>query len=491
MTTIPDYPTFERLCDAGNLVPVCREMLADLETPVSVLARLIHEPDLFLLESCEQGERFGRYSFIGLRPRGVFRVENGKAFLTEQGETRELSFGQSPFFALRELLKEVHPAVYPGLPPLFGGAVGYMGYETVNEFEALPPPKQPLEDPASLFLLTDDMLVFDNIRHMLTVVACARPGEFPNRRAAYEDAVARIDSLCALLRKPLDFPAPVRIRPPRLSGNMSREGFCEMVDRAQHAIHEGECIQVVLSQKFEAELPVPPLALYRALRHVNPSPYTFFLKHNERILVGSSPETMVKLENGRSALRPIAGTRKRGATPAEDRARADELLSDEKERAEHLMLVDLARNDLGRTAVAGSVQVGNFMRVERYSHVMHLVSDVEALLAEDKDGFDLVAAAFPAGTLSGAPKIRAMELIRELEPGPRGVYGGGVGYFGYTGNLDLAITIRTVLLRGGRITIQAGAGIVYDSVPEKEYEETLNKAAALFSAIRFACELGA
>ena len=267
---------------------------------------------------------------------------------------------------------------------------------------------------------------------------------------------------------------------------MTRDEYCAMVEKAQKYIHDGEAIQIVLSQKFSAELSSSPLQLYRALRLINPSPYTFFLRVGGVTLVGSSPETMVKLENGRSSLRPIAGTRRRGKTPREDMALADELLSDEKEKAEHLMLVDLGRNDLGRTAEPGSVQVKSFMTVERYSHVMHLVSDVDAILAEKYDAFDLVRTAFPAGTLSGAPKIRAMELIRELEVEPRGVYGGAVGYFSYSGNLDLAITIRTLELRDGKLFIQAGAGIVFDSVPENEYEETLNKAGALFQAVRLA-----
>lgn len=484
----PDFRSFEKLCGEGNLIPVCAELLVDLETPVSVLSRFVDDQEVFLLESVEGSERFGRYSFIGVNPHGVFSVENGRPYYTEKGVKRELPFEKSPFTALRSIIGSIKPVIVPGLPPLFGGAIGYIGYETVNEFEELPPPKKPLDTPTSVFLVTDEMIVFDNVRHTIKFIVCARPEQFDTPRKAYDDAVARIDALAAKLRKPVVLPEEPE-KPsvmPRLKGNMSRDEYCAMVEKAQKYIHDGEAIQIVLSQKFSAPACSSPLQLYRALRLINPSPYTFFLKTDKLTLVGSSPETMVKLENGRSSLRPIAGTRKRGKTPAEDMALADELLSDEKEKAEHLMLVDLGRNDLGRTAAPGSVQVKAFMTVERYSHVMHIVSDVDAMLSDKCDAFDLVRTAFPAGTLSGAPKIRAMELINELEPEPRGVYGGAVGYFSYTGNLDLAITIRTLEIRDGRLFIQAGAGIVFDSVPENEYEETLNKAGALFKAVHLA-----
>ena len=484
----PDFRSFEKLCQEGNLIPVRAEVLADLETPVSVLARFVNDPEVFLLESVEGSERFGRYSFIGVNPRGVFSVENNRPYFTENGEKRELPFDRSPFTALRSILGNIRPASVPGVPPLFGGAIGYIGYETVNEFEELPAPKKAPDTPTALFLVTDEMIVFDNVRHTIQFIVCAHTEQFPSPRAAYDDACAKIDALAARLRTPPVLPKePANAgHPPRLRGNMTRDEYCAMVEKAQKYIHDGEAIQIVLSQKFSAEMSSSPLQLYRALRLINPSPYTFFLRVGGVTLVGSSPETMVKLENGRSSLRPIAGTRKRGKTPGEDMTLADELLSDEKEKAEHLMLVDLGRNDLGRTAEPGSVQVKSFMTLERYSHVMHLVSDVDAILAEKYDAFDLVRTAFPAGTLSGAPKIRAMELIRELEVEPRGVYGGAVGYFSYSGNLDLAITIRTLELRDGKLFIQAGAGIVFDSVPENEYEETLNKAGALFQAVRLA-----
>ncbi len=481
------FEAFSRLYSQGRPIPLVAETLADLETPVSALARVAEREGVFLLESCGQGGKFSRYSFLGFAPRGVFTVEGGKAYVAEGGVKREVPFEKTPMDALKGLLGP-RPVACEGLPPLFGGAVGYVGYEMVNAFEQLPAPKAALETPDALFLLVDDVLIFDNQQHTLTAVATVDPARYGSAREAYAAGLARLEAIKAPFYEPrplLPAPAPAA-EPPRLRGNMEKEAFCEMVERAKAAIRDGECIQVVLSQCFGAEVAVAPIQLYRALRSVNPSPYTFFFKCGDVVLVGSSPETMVRLENGRSTVRPIAGTRKRGLTPAQDAAAADELLSDAKERAEHLMLVDLGRNDVGRTAVPGSVHVEDFMHIERYSHVMHLVSDVHALLAERYDAFDLLRTTFPAGTLSGAPKIRAMELINELEPGPRGVYGGAVGYFSSTGNMDLAITIRTLLLKGRHLTVQAGAGIVYDSVPEKEYEETINKASAIFQSIRLA-----
>ncbi len=480
------FEAFAERATKGHPIPLTAETLADLETPVSALARVADREGVFLLESCGQGGKFSRYSFLGFAPRGIFTVEQGKAFLQDARGRRELPFENTPMDALKPLLGETPEA--EDLPPFFGGAVGYVGYEMVNTFEQLPEPKAPRSTPDALFLLVDDLLIFDNLRHTLTAVAVVDPKRYPTLRAAYDDGLARLNAIKApfYLPRPL-LPAPQpETEPPRLKSNMDKETFCAMVDAAKQAIRDGECIQVVLSQRFEADVNVEPIQLYRALRSVNPSPYTFFFKSGSLVLVGSSPETMVRLENGQSTVRPIAGTRKRGLTPSQDRAAADELLSDTKERAEHLMLVDLGRNDLGRTAVPGSVHVEDFMHIERYSHVMHLVSDVHALLTEPYDAFDLLRTTFPAGTLSGAPKVRAMELIHELEPGPRGVYGGAVGYFSNTGNMDLAITIRTLLLQDGHLTVQAGAGIVHDSVPEKEYEETLNKASAVFNAIRLA-----
>lgn len=483
----PEFREFERLCGEGNLIPICAELLADLETPVGVLKRFVDDENVFLLESVEGGERFGRYSFIGVNPYGSFSIEEGVPYYKPTGgEKVRLSYKTTPLDALRGLVAGAKAVQIPELPPLFGGAIGFIGYETVNCFEELPQPKSKPGTCESLFMLTDEMIIFDNMRHTLKVVVCARPDADTTPRQAYEKAVAKIQILSERLKRPSTPVTAPTVPAPELESNMTRPEFCKMIERAREYISDGEVIQIVLSQKFSAKCEVDPLQIYRALRLVNPSPYTFFLKLGDLRLVGSSPETMVKLENGRASVRPIAGTRKRGKNPQEDAVLEDELLQDEKERAEHLMLVDLGRNDLGRVAVPGSVQVKSFMNVERYSHVMHIVSDVEAMLSPDRDAFDLVRATFPAGTLSGAPKIRAMELINELEPTPRGVYGGAVGYFSYTGNLDLAITIRTLEIRDGRLFIQAGAGIVFDSEPEKEFEETLNKAAALFKAARLA-----
>ena len=480
------FEEFRQLAEEANLIPVVQRVLADLETPVSVLARFRDDENVFLLESVEAGERFGRYSFLGIHPRGVFTVEQGCPYYTDDTGKRELPAPEGAFTALRGLLDGIRPAAVPDLPPLFGGAIGYIGYETVGEFEELPPPKPGLKGPECAFLITDEMIIFDNLHHTMMISVSVRPEEYPNLRAAYDHAVARIGEIRETLRRPAPALEAVAGPAPQLHSNMSREEYMAMVEKGKQYICDGDIIQVVLSQKFSAEFQQPPIQLYRALRLVNPSPYTFYLKLGERVLVGSSPETLVRLDGGTAMVRPIAGTRRRGQTPARDRELADELLRDEKERAEHLMLVDLGRNDLGRVALPGSVQVKDFMTVERYSHVMHLVTTVEALPAEGVDGFDLVRSVFPAGTLSGAPKVRAMEIIHELEPEPRGTYGGAVGYFSYTRNMDLAITIRTLQIENGQVSIQAGAGIVYDSDPATEYEETVNKAAAMLRSLRLA-----
>lgn len=487
----PSLEQFRTLGDDRQYVPVYREYLADLETPVSVLRRFAEDKHVFLFESVEGGERFGRYSFIGLNPYGIFTVEDGQAYLAKPGCAKEaLGERGTGFFELRQLMAEAQAVPVEGLPPLFGGAVGSMDYEIVGEFERLPLHRPAEERPEAIFMLTNEMIIFDNVRHTVMIAVSVRRSDYRDAESAYRDAESRI----ARIREKMTAPLPQQELEPetalgaetRLEPNMTKEAFCEMVRRAKEHIVAGDIIQVVPAQKFRAPAPRHPFTIYRALRLINPSPYLFFIKNGTRILIGSSPETMVKLENGVAAVRPIAGTRRRGQTQQEDERLADELLSDAKEKAEHLMLVDLGRNDLGRLAMPGSVQVRSFMQVERYSHVMHLVSNIEAQLQPQYDAFDLVAASFPAGTLSGAPKIRAMEIIHELEPEARGAYGGAVGYFSSTGNMDLAITIRTLEICGRTLSLGAGAGIVADSIPESEYQETLNKAGALMKALSLA-----
>lgn len=482
------FQEFSDLAQKGNLIPVTEKLAADMETPVTVLARLQEDENVFLLESVEAGERFGRYSFIGLNPRGVFTVENGKAYYAPaEGKKRELAAPEGPLMALRTLMKGLKPALPPDMPAFIGGAVGAIGYEAVGEFENLPAPKPGLRGPTSSFMIADDLIIFDNFRHTLMLSAAVRTDEFETLRAAYDEGVRRVRVMKGKLARPAR-PGAAEARPvPELRSNCTESSFTQMVEKARAHIREGNIIQVVLSQKFSGETDIPPLTLYRALRLINPSPYTFFMKMGKLILISSSPETLCRTEaGGKALLRPIAGTRPRGKTPAEDAELEKSLLADPKERAEHLMLVDLARNDLGRIAAPGTVKVSDFMSIQRFSHVMHIVSTVEGELGEGRDAFDLVRSAFPAGTLSGAPKVRAMEIIHELEPSPRGMYGGAAGYFGYDGAMDLAITIRTIVLDGRRMEIQSGAGIVHDSVPHMEYLETCNKAAAMMKAIELA-----
>ncbi|MEI6971876.1 MAG: anthranilate synthase component I [bacterium] len=471
----PDIKEYERLAGDYNLIPVYGETLADSETPVSVLARFAANTNVFLLESMEGGETWGRYSFVGVDPQLLLEADHSA------GRTGSLD-------GLRDVYKGVRVAPVAGLPRFCGGAVGFIGYEGICEFERMPAPRQSQAGarPCSRFLKADCIIVFDNVRHTLKVVVSSRPNDSASPAEAYRAAVARIEAVEEILRRPAPRQDDTVVDHAEFSCNMSKEQFCSMVTAAKKYIVAGDVIQVVLSQKFSAQSQVKPFQAYRALRLLNPSPYTFFLKIGDQTLVGSSPEVMVRLTGNRVELRPIAGTRPRGSNEQEDRRLADELLSDEKEKAEHVMLVDLGRNDVGRIAVPGSVQVREYMVIERYSHVMHLVSHVEGLLRKEFDACDVIRASFPAGTLSGAPKIRAMEIIRELEPEPRGIYGGAVGYIGYDGNIDLAITIRTLEMRKGQVAVQAGAGVVYDSDPVKEFEETHHKARGMQRAVRIA-----
>ncbi|MGQ9796114.1 anthranilate synthase component I family protein [Desulfosoma sp.] len=504
------YPTpndFAHMLTQGNLVPVCCDVLADTETPVSALAK-IRRPGrpVFLLESVEGGERWGRYSFLAVSASRHVRLFRDGVELNENGVAQRLEHGGNPLNVLRQLMASYRPVSVPGLPRFWGGLVGWFAYETVSFFERIPnglPPEVPLGH----FVMTDELIIFDNVRHTLTLlVPVVRNHASENPQKLYDDAVARLQSLARSLEAPLcteplplASPAPAvphGLEPkgerPRASFSedggtfrtvMSQDDFLAMVRKVKDYVRAGDVIQTVISQPFVLQPAPDPWLLYRAQRYINPSPYMFFMELDDRILVGSSPETMVRLENGVATLRPIAGTRPRGATEQEDRRLADELLKDPKERAEHLMLVDLGRNDLGRVAETGTVQVTDLMVVERYSHVMHLVSNITCDLRRDCDAWDLLRATFPAGTLTGAPKIRAMEIIAELEPTPRGPYGGAVGYISYTGNMDLAITIRTAVLHDQTMTVQTGAGIVADSIPEREYDETVNKAQAMLKAV--------
>jgi anthranilate synthase component I len=472
---IPDLKQYEQLAKDYNLIPVYGETLADSETPVSVLGRFAGCRNVFLLESMEGGETWGRYSFIGVDPELFLEADHSA------GRTGSLA-------RLRSVYNGVKVAPVADLPRFCGGVVGFIGYEGICEFERMPAPRLSGTGvrPCSRFLKADCIVVFDNVRHTVKVVVSSRPHDFPTPAEAYRKAAERIRAVESILRQPAATRAADVVGHGEFTANMSKDEFCRSVSVAKKYIFAGDVIQVVLSQKFTAKTTVHAFDVYRALRLLNPSPYTFFLKIGDQILVGSSPEVMVRLTGSRVELRPIAGTRPRGASEQEDRRLADELLSDEKEKAEHVMLVDLGRNDVGRIAEPGSVQVREYMVIERYSHVMHLVSHVEGLLRKEFDAYDVIKAAFPAGTLSGAPKIRAMEIIRELEPEPRGIYGGAVGYISYDGNMDLAITIRTLEVRDGMIAVQAGAGIVFDSNPEKEFEETQHKARGMQKAVRIA-----
>lgn len=474
----------------GDLVPVYRRLLADLETPVSVFIKLSEIGEVaFLLESVEGGERIGRYSFLGVNPKGVVTFNDGAITRTFDGETtsRQLVADGDPLHALKAELERMQPVALDGLPRLVGGAVGYIGYDIVRYFERLPETaERQLDVPDAAFMLPDTLVIFDHARHELIVLANAHNTGNPD--AAYQDAIRRIDQIVVALGSPLpDIEFPDEALNEELVSNMAREEFEDNVRAAKEYIAAGDAFQIVLSQRFTRRTTASPLLIYRALRALNPSPYMFFLKFgNDFTLMGASPEMMVRLEDGIATTRPLAGTRKRGANESEDRELENELLADPKERAEHVMLVDLGRNDLGRVCEYGTVKVSDMMSIERYSHVMHIVSQVDGQVRPGIDGFDLFRATFPAGTLSGAPKVRAMEIIEELEGVRRGPYGGAVGYFSFDGSMDTCITIRAMVMQGDRVYIQAGAGIVADSDPAKEFEETVNKARALAVAIKYA-----
>jgi anthranilate synthase component 1 len=484
----PDFKEFCALAKQGNLIPVSREVLADFETPVSALAKIDRGSCAYLLESVEGGEKWARYSFLGSGSPTLIHGNDREVIVSSGRRRRRIPVKTDLLACLREIMLEYRPVRVPGLPRFCGGAVGYLSYDVVRQFERLPAQRKDLLGlPHACFLLTDTLLIFDNVAQTIRIVANAHVGE-RNHKAAYADAVRRIDRMIARLRTGRR-PAPRRPasrRPPAFTSNMSKADFEKVVMQTKEYIKAGDIFQGVLSQRWQASIRARPFDIYRALRVINPSPYMYYLRFPEVELVGASPEVLVRCEDDLVQLRPIAGTRRRGATEEEDRVLREELLANEKERAEHVMLVDLGRNDVGRVARPGTVRVKDFMVVEQYSHVMHLVSQVEGRLQKGKDSYDVLRACFPAGTVSGAPKIRAMEIIEELEPSRRGPYAGAVGYFGFSGNMDTCINIRTVVVKGRQAFIQAGAGIVADSDPEAEYVETCNKAKAMMRAVEMA-----
>lgn len=486
----PSREEVHELFQQGDLVPVYRTLLADLETPVSVYLKLTQSSNVsFLLESVEGGEQVGRYSFLGVNPKGVISVKGDQVTRTLHSETttRTLNPGEDPLTAIKHEFDRVQPVYVEGLPRWIGGAVGFLSYDVVRYIERLPDTAtDELDVPDAAFMLPDTLVIFDHAKHQLIVLANAHNTGDPD--AAYNNAVRRIDHIVASLGQPLSGLSPTnQALDADLQSNMTRERYEEMVRQGKEYIRDGDAFQIVLSQRFSRKTTASPLMIYRALRALNPSPYMFLLQFSDDFsLLGASPEMMVRLEDGIATVRPIAGTRPRGKTEAEDEALAEELLNDPKERAEHVMLVDLGRNDLGRVCDYGTVSVPNMMYIERYSHVMHIVSMVQGQIRKGMDAFDLLRATFPAGTLSGAPKVRAMEIIEELEGTRRGPYGGAVGYFSFDGSMDTCITIRALLMKDDTVYVQAGAGIVADSDPAREYEESVNKAKAVAVAIQYA-----
>jgi anthranilate synthase component I len=486
----PSLDQVRELANQGNLIPVYREILADLETPVSAYLKVADGPYSFLLESIEGGERLARYSFIATNPYARVQLKDGLAEAVVHGQERTLEF-TDPLDALQQFLSSYQTVSLPGLPRFLGGAVGYLSYEAVRYFERLPvAPNDPHGFPDGFFQFVDSMLVFDHVDRTIKVVSHVHVEDGVPLEESYRRATERIDDLVEKLHSEPE--VPVSDRPlvdgtvdDRMRINMPREAYNKMIERAKEYIYAGDIIQVVLSQRVEVETGAHPFNIYRALRRVNPSPYMFYLKMDDIQIVGASPELLVRLDGDTLTNHPIAGTRHRGATEEEDDALARDLAGDEKERAEHIMLVDLGRNDIGRVSAPGTVKVPKLMEIERYSHVMHLVSNVTGQIQDGKTGLDALRACFPAGTVSGAPKIRAMEIIAELEPDRRGPYSGCVGYVDFGGNMDTAITLRTMVMRDGVAILQAGGGIVADSTPEFEFNECFHKMRALMRSIEF------
>jgi anthranilate synthase component I len=483
----PDKEQFRKFARDFNVIPLCSKILADTETPVSLLKKIYkNKGPVFLFESVEGGERWGRYSFMGVSARRHIRIYRDFIEIENNELVEKVPHHYKPLNVLRNFMKKFKPACVAGLPRFWGGLVGYMAYEMVSFFESIPN-RLPENRPLAHFILPDKLLIFDNVHNTLLCIVISFTDGKKDVEAMYKKANSHMESMLDAInlnfRESLKESDLTGSENYQLTAQLKEDIFRSQVDKVKKYIYEGEVIQAVISQAFVCKEPPDLLSLYRAQRFINPSPYLFYLHLDNLVLVGSSPETMVRLEKGVATLRPIAGTRPRGKNEQEDRAYANDLLKDEKERAEHLMLVDLGRNDLGRVAKTGTVQVTDLMVVERYSHVMHLVSNICCDLKSDCDAWDLIFSTFPNGTLSGAPKVRAMEIIAELEQEPRGAYGGAVGYISFDGNMDMAITIRTACIENGRLTVRAGAGIVADSEAEKERIETVNKAMAIQKAL--------
>jgi anthranilate synthase component 1 len=488
--TVPNFTQFKSLTKNATIIPIWKEITVDFDTPVSLFAKLRENSYSFLLESLEGGEKWGRYSFIGFKPFMIFICKGNNVSMEIEGQHKDITVAD-PLNMLREIMSGFLPAEVPGLPRFYGGAVGYMGYDMVRFMERLP---ENLSDTTGFndaaFMFPELLLVYDNIQQTLKIVACLRTSKEDSAELVYKKGERAIEDIINRIRHGLDYPAPPSnpLPPTSLKPEVPKKRFERIVRKAKEYIRAGDIIQVVLSQRFSGKNFIPPFNLYRALRRINPSPYLYYLNLKDEVLIGSSPEILVRLTGDKIELRPIAGTRPRGKDHASDIRMEKELLADPKERAEHLMLLDLGRNDVGRVASTGSVNIEDLMTVERYSHVMHIVTGVTGRLMHGKDMFDVLRACFPAGTVSGAPKIRAMEIIEELEHARRGPYAGAIGYLGFSGNMDLAITIRTLCQKKDMLYLQAGAGIVADSDPSLEWEETINKGQALMRAIHAAHE---
>ncbi len=484
----PSKDEFIKHSKNGNLIPVYKELIGDMDTPVSIFQRLAGKYPSYLLESVEGGEHVGRYSFLGVDPSIIFKSKGREISIKKNGKTKAWITDTNPLSELKKVMSEYKPVNIEGLPRFSGGAVGYVGYKVISFFEDIPIQKNDeLEFPDVYFMVTDTLVIFDHVKHLIKIVANAKVEG--NAGKVYEESINKIERLVRKIRQlkhPYVAEFPKQMKDVNVKSNFTQKQYENVVNKAKEYIRAGDIIQIVPSQRFTVSVKSKPFDIYRALRSVNPSPYMYYIQGEDFHIIGSSPELLVRCEDGIVETRPIAGTRPRGQTPQEDEKLEKDLIDDEKERAEHIMLVDLGRNDLGRVCENGSVKVTDLMIIEKYSHVMHLVSNVMGKLRKDKDPFDVLAVTFPAGTVSGAPKIRAMEIIGELETIDRGPYAGAIGYFSFSGNLDSAITIRTILIKNKKAYIQAGGGIVADSVPAKEYQETVNKAKAMLKAIQLA-----